>query len=61
MAALFVVAYPGHIALWWIQIIAAAGVIEILQLLSPSRHAHFDDVAVKAAGAVLGLPHRLDG
>lgn len=55
MGALFVVAYPGYAFSCGTLIIAAAGAFELLQLLSPSRHAHFDDAVVKAAGAVLGL------
>ncbi len=53
-AAAFVLAYPRY----WLAIIAAGIVaafgIEALQFLSPTRHPHLTDAAVKAAGAVAG-------
>lgn len=54
MALLFVLAYPRHWMLCAILLIAGAGGIELLQFLSPSRHAHLDDALVKAAGAATG-------
>ena len=53
-AALFVIAYPRHVVLVTVLLIASAGIIEAMQLLSPSRHAHFEDAAVKALGAAIG-------
>ncbi|MCK8782467.1 VanZ family protein [Rhizobium sp. NTR19] len=55
MAMLFAVAYPRRIPLLAVTLIACAGLIEAMQLLSPSRHAHFNDAVVKASGAVLGV------
>lgn len=53
-SAAFVLAYPRY----WLAIIvagiAAAFGIEALQFLSPTRHPHLTDAAVKAAGAVAG-------
>ncbi len=54
MTFLFVLAYPRHFLMCSILLIVGALGIEALQLLSPSRHAHLDDAAVKAAGAALG-------
>lgn len=54
MALLFVLAYPRQWLLCAILLIVGAGSIELLQFLSPTRHAHLDDAAVKAAGAIVG-------
>ncbi|WP_245318848.1 VanZ family protein [Consotaella salsifontis] len=55
MAALFVCAYPRHAWIAAFFVIASAGGIELLQLLSPTRHAHLDDALVKAVGAFCGV------
>ncbi|PZP50463.1 MAG: antibiotic resistance protein VanZ [Agrobacterium fabrum] len=53
-SAAFVLAYPRY----WLAIIvagiAAAFGIEALRFLSPTRHPHLMDAAVKAAGAIAG-------
>ncbi|WP_342633739.1 VanZ family protein [Neorhizobium lilium] len=54
MTLLFVMAYPRHFVLCSVLLIFGALAIEALQLLSPTRHAHMDDAAVKAAGAAFG-------
>ncbi len=54
MALLFVLAYPRQWLLCALLLMLGAGGIELLQFLSPSRHAHLDDAAVKAAGAAIG-------
>ncbi|SFB46026.1 VanZ like family protein [Rhizobium sp. NFR07] len=54
MALLFVVAYPRRWVACAILLILGAGGIELLQFLSPTRHAHLDDAMVKAAGAAFG-------
>ncbi len=54
MALLFVLAYPRQWLLCAILLVVGAGGIELLQYLSPTRHANLDDAAVKAAGAVIG-------
>ena len=55
MTALFVMAYPRH----WLPVaallIAGAFGIEMLQLLSPTRHSHLFDANIKAAGAAIGV------
>jgi hypothetical protein len=55
LAGLFVVAYPGQWIWVGIAVIAGAGGIELLQELSPTRHAHVDDAMVKAGGAAIGI------
>lgn len=55
LSGLFVLAYPRY-AIWvGATMIAAAGVIELLQSLSPTRHAQVEDAVVKALGALLGM------
>jgi len=54
MALLFVLAYPRQWLLCGVLVILGAGGIELLQYLSPTRHAHLDDAVVKAAGAAIG-------
>lgn len=55
MSALFVFAYPRH--RWTVAalVFAAAGGVELIQFLSPTRHPHLMDAAVKAAGGIAGL------
>ena len=55
----FACGYPRQ---WWLVmlvVVGAACTFELAQLLVPSRHAHFEDAAVKAiggmAGTVIGL------
>lgn len=55
LGALFVIAYPRHFVLCAVLLVVGAGAIELLQLLSPTRHAHVEDAAIKAFGAVLGV------
>lgn len=53
-SAAFVLGYPRYwLAIIIAGIVAAFG-IEALQFLSPTRHPHLTDAAVKAAGAVAG-------
>lgn len=55
LAALFVTAYPKSWSLVGLAIVVGAGAIELLQELSPSRHAHGSDALIKAAGASIGV------
>lgn len=54
MALLFVLAYPRQWLLCAVLLILGAGGIELLQYLSPTRHAHLDDAVIKAVGAAIG-------
>lgn len=55
LGGLFTLAYPRH----WFRVgfvmIAGAGLIEVLQVFSPTRHARLDDALVKASGAFAGV------
>jgi hypothetical protein len=55
MGFLFCLGYPRH--RWRIVglVIALAGLLEVLQHVSPSRHGRLPDGFVKAAGALLGI------
>lgn len=55
MAALFVLAYPRSWFLVGCGVVIASGGFELLQELSPTRHAHLNDAIVKAAGALIGV------
>ncbi|MGF9563669.1 VanZ family protein [Neorhizobium sp. JUb45] len=54
MAFLFVITYPRHWKLCAVLLLLGAGGIELLQFISPSRHANPDDALIKAAGAAIG-------
>ena len=51
----FGLAYPRHRLLTSAIAVAATGVIEILQLWAPGRHARFEDFAVDALAACVGF------
>ena len=51
----FALAYPRHA---WLALFIAAGsalLLEVLQMLSPTRHAHLFDAVVKSAGGAAGV------
>lgn len=54
MGFLFVVAYPKRPLLLIMLLLASAGLIEMLQFLAPTRHAHLADAVVKGMGAGAG-------
>ena len=51
----FTIAYPRHILHVALLVASATIAIELLQILSPSRHGRIIDVLVKLAGASVGL------
>ncbi|MGV3552847.1 KTSC domain-containing protein [Rhizobium sp.] len=55
LATIFMVAYPRHALKVGLFVVVLAGATEALQLLSPTRHARFDDALIKGAGAVGGM------
>jgi len=50
----FAIGYPRKWLLLACLVIASAFAFEAAQLLAPSRHARFDDAAVKAVGGLVG-------
>ena len=55
LAAMFMVAYPRHALFVGGMIVLSAGAIELLQALSPTRHARLDDAIIKGSGALGGM------
>jgi VanZ family protein len=55
LSGLFMIAYPRLALIVGVFVVLSAGLIESLQLLSPTRHARLDDALVKAGGAVVGM------
>jgi VanZ family protein len=51
----FAIAYPRRIALVAALVLGSTVLLELLQLMSPSRHGRLIDVAVKLIGAGAGL------
>ena len=55
LSSMFMIAYPRHALLVGSFIVFSAGAIELLQALSPTRHARLDDAVIKGAGALGGM------
>jgi hypothetical protein len=55
VGALFAAAYPRYILFAAMIVLGAAAMLELLQLLAPSRHGRLFDAGVKVAGGVTGL------
>ncbi|KQS67995.1 antibiotic resistance protein VanZ [Rhizobium sp. Leaf371] len=53
--AIFAIAYPRRWLSLAVFLIAAAFFIEMLQWISPTRHAEVSDAVVKSIGSVVGL------
>lgn len=51
----FAIAYPRRLLLVAVIVLGATVLLEVLQLMAPSRHGRVVDVAVKLTGAVAGL------
>ncbi|CDM61526.1 putative membrane protein (plasmid) [Rhizobium favelukesii] len=54
MAFFFVLGYSHSAALVGVSCVIGAGISELLQLLSPSRHARLPDAMAKSTGAAAG-------
>lgn len=54
-ALLFALAYPHRWKRVALLLIGSAFLFEVMQVLSPTRHAHFEDAAVKSLGVCAGL------
>ncbi|MCO6176879.1 VanZ family protein [Ciceribacter sp. RN22] len=55
VAMLFVLAYPDHWKRVGLLLIGGAVLFEILQMISPTRHAHVEDALVKSFGVLVGV------
>ncbi len=55
VGALFAAAYPRRIFLAAVVVLGAAVLLEMLQLLTSSRHGRVFDAGVKVAGGIAGL------
>lgn len=55
LSSMFMVAYPRQALLVGGFVVMSAGVIELLQALSPTRHARLDDAIIKGTGALGGM------
>jgi hypothetical protein len=55
VGALFAFAYPRYILLAAVIVLGAAVMLEVLQLVRPSRHGMVFDAAVKIVGGICGL------
>lgn len=51
----FALAYPRHILLVTALVIGATALLEVAQVLEPSRHGRLIDFAVKAIGGAAGI------
>jgi len=51
----FAVAYPRHLLLVGLVVLSTTVLLELLQLVEPSRHGRVVDAAVKLTGAIIGL------
>lgn len=59
LAAMFMIAYPRQALPVGIFMTLSAGGIELLQALSPTRHARLDDAIIKGIGALAGMAFAL--
>jgi VanZ family protein len=51
----FALAYPRRLFLVFCLLFFAIAIFELLQLMLPDRHAHFQDALFKQAGALAGI------
>lgn len=55
LAFLFGMAYPRHFVAVTILVVASAILLELVQLLTPDRHARLIDATIKLAGGIIGV------
>jgi VanZ family protein len=55
LGGLFCVAYPKHTVLVCALVFGSAALLEVAQLFTPDRHAHFVDAMEKLAGGTFGI------
>jgi len=55
LGGLFCLAYPKHTVLVCALVFGSAALLEVAQLFTPDRHAHFVDAMEKLAGGTFGI------
>ena len=55
LAFLFGMAYPRHFVAVMTLVVASAILLELLQMLTPDRHARLIDATIKLAGGIVGV------
>jgi VanZ family protein len=55
LGAAFCIAYPRRMGLVCLIVLGSAVLLELVQLLTPDRHARIHDAIVKMGGGVLGI------
>src|SRR4051794_17116570 len=55
LGAAFCIAYPRQTPLVCLIVLGSAVLLELVQLLTPDRHARIHDAIVKMTGGVLGI------
>ena len=47
--------FPNRVYQTLIFVLATAGILELLQIIDPGRHAHLADALVKASAGIIGI------
>ena len=47
--------FPNRVYQTLILVVATAGILELLQIIDPGRHAHLADALVKASAGIIGV------
>lgn len=55
MGAAMTFAYPRHLSIVIVSVLGSAMLLELLQLLVPTRDASAHDAAIKVAGGLIGI------
>lgn len=55
ISMLFVLGYPDRWKRIGLLLVAGAALFEIMQVISPTRHAHVEDALVKSLGVLVGV------
>jgi VanZ family protein len=55
LGLIFGIAYPRRLLVIASVVLAVAGILEVLQHLTPDRHGHLRDLVAKASGGLFGV------
>ncbi|WP_416796558.1 VanZ family protein [Ciceribacter azotifigens] len=55
ISMLFVLGYPDRWKRIGLLLVAGAALFEVMQIISPTRHAHVEDALVKSLGVLVGV------